>query len=297
MTAVLPVRRPGAAQTLPPAEDTRSASDRSAGPARTLGLLAPWLVRGVVGLAVAVFALLAVGPHVLGYRTMTMLTGSMAPMIDPGDVTVVTPIAVEDVTEGMVLTYHQPIGDRALVTHRVVEVQRDTAGTSPSAPRATRTRPSTRGRRPSRATPPTGSAPSSRSSATLIQALRTPVVTQVLLYGAPALLAGWVLLSIWRPTTDIVARRTRHERRPTHRRPARPHRRRRHRQQHPGLGHVLSRPSPRRRRVAPSPSPRPPAELRRRLHHDYDDRQAHRQHQPRHRPKTTTDYGSTRPAT
>lgn len=87
MTAVLPVRSPGAAQLLPPAEDTRSAGNRSAGPARTLGLLAPWLVRGVVGLAVAVFLLLAVGPHALGYRTMTMLTGSMAPMIEPGDVT------------------------------------------------------------------------------------------------------------------------------------------------------------------------------------------------------------------
>ena len=36
----------------------------------------------------------------------------------------------------------------------------------------------------------------------LIAALRTPVVSQVLLYGAPALLAGWLLLSIWRPTPD-----------------------------------------------------------------------------------------------
>ena len=36
----------------------------------------------------------------------------------------------------------------------------------------------------------------------LIQALRTPVVAQVLTYGAPALLAGWILLTIWRPTHD-----------------------------------------------------------------------------------------------
>ena len=28
------------------------------------------------------------------------------------------------------------------------------------------------------------------------------MITQVLLYGAPALLAGWLLLGIWRPTTD-----------------------------------------------------------------------------------------------
>ena len=202
MTAVLPVRGPGAAQTLPPAEDNRSAHDRSAGPARTLGLLAPWLVRGVVGLAVAVFALLAVGPHVLGYRTMTMLTGSMAPMIEPGDVTVVTPIAVADVTDGMVITYHQPIGDRSLVTHRVVEVQRDAAGavtirTKGDANEAidpwTATLEGDTAYRVRAVVPELGH---------LIQALRAPVLTQVLLYGAPALLAGWLLLGIWRPTTD-----------------------------------------------------------------------------------------------
>ena len=33
----------------------------------------------------------------------------------------------------------------------------------------------------------------------LIQALRTPVVSQVLLYGAPTLVVGWLLLSTWRP--------------------------------------------------------------------------------------------------
>ncbi|MBN1091879.1 signal peptidase I [Blastococcus sp. TML/M2B] len=201
MTAVLPVRSPGAALLLP-AEDTRSARNRSAGPARTLGLLAPWLVRGVVGLAVAVFALLAVGPHVLGYRTMTMLTGSMSPMIDPGDVTVVTPIAVGDVTEGMVITYHQPIGDHSLVTHRVVEVQRDAAG---------RTTVRTKGDANEAVDPWTATLEGDTAYRVravvpelghLITALRAPVLTQALIYGAPALLAGWLLLGIWRPTTD-----------------------------------------------------------------------------------------------
>src|SRR5215212_11956523 len=124
MTAVLPVRRPGSAAQLPPAEDTRSTSGRSAGrAAQMLGRVAPWLVRGVMGLAVLAFLVLAVGPHLLGYRTMTMLTGSMAPEIDPGDVTIVTPIAMSEVTEGMVITYHKPVDDRSVVTHRVVSVE------------------------------------------------------------------------------------------------------------------------------------------------------------------------------
>jgi hypothetical protein len=36
----------------------------------------------------------------------------------------------------------------------------------------------------------------------VIQALRAPIVTQALLYGAPTLLVGWLLLTIWRPTRD-----------------------------------------------------------------------------------------------
>ena len=132
-----------------------------------MGLVAPWLVRGLVGLAVLTFALLAVGPHVLGYRTMTMLTGSMAPEIDPGDVTIVTPIAVSEVTEGMVITYHRPIDDHSLVTHRVVSVRARRRRHRHRADQGRRQRRrSTPGRPRCRATPPTRSVASSPSSAT-----------------------------------------------------------------------------------------------------------------------------------
>ncbi|MGY1805511.1 signal peptidase I [Blastococcus sp. SYSU D00922] len=203
MTAVLPVRRPGAAAALPPAEDTRSTAGRPAGrAARIVGRVAPWLVRGVMGLAVAMFLLLAVGPHLLGYRTMTMLTPSMAPEIEPGDVTVVTPIATSDVTEGMVLTYHKPIDDRALVTHRVVSVE-----TGPDGAVQIQTKGDANDAvDPWTATLQGDTAYQVRAVVPelghLIQALRTPVVTQVLLYGAPALLAGWLLMTIWRPTRE-----------------------------------------------------------------------------------------------
>ena len=36
----------------------------------------------------------------------------------------------------------------------------------------------------------------------VIEALRTPVVSKALIYGAPALLAGWLILAIWRPAED-----------------------------------------------------------------------------------------------
>ena len=201
MTAVLPVRRPGAAATLPPAADNASAAARWAGlTRRILGRTTPWLVRGILGVAILAFAGLAVGPHVLGYRTMTMLTASMAPEIEPGDVTIVTPISVSDVTEGMVISYHIPIDDHRVVTHRVVSVEKDAAGaitvqTKGDANEAID---------PWDATLRGDTAYQVRAVipeiGTAIQALRTPVLLPVLLYGAPTLLVGWLLLSIWRPT-------------------------------------------------------------------------------------------------
>ncbi len=203
MTAVLPVRRPGAAPQLPPAADTRSTPRPRAGrAARIVGRTAPWLVRGVMGLAVLAFLVLAVGPHVLGYRTMTMLTASMSPEIEPGDVTIVTPIAITEVAEGMVITYHKPVDDRSLVTHRVVSVETGSDGSVEVR---------TKGDANDAIDPWTASLQGDTAYEVravipelghVIQALRTPVVAQVLLYGAPALLAGWLLMTIWRPTRE-----------------------------------------------------------------------------------------------
>ena len=199
MTAVLPVREPGAAAQLPPVKDKRSAAGLAGTARRIVGRIAPWLVRGLVGLAVLTFALLAVGPHVLGYRTMTMLTGSMAPKINPGDVTIVTPIAVSDVTEGMVITYHRPIEDHSLVTHRVISVEKAPDGTVTIQ---------TKGDANAAADPWTATLAGDTAYQVrgvvpmlghVIEALRAPVVTQALLYGAPTLLVGWLLLTIWRP--------------------------------------------------------------------------------------------------
>jgi signal peptidase I len=202
MTATLLARFPGAAMTLPPEVDLALAAARNrADQLRPLvARVLPWAVRGLVATAVVAFAFLAIGPHVLGYRTMTMLTGSMAPEIDPGDITVVTPLAVEDVSAGMVIAYHIPIDDHRLVTHRVIAVERGQDGsvtvqTKGDANEAVD---------PWKATlqgdtawqvdavvPEVGH---------VIQALRTPGVSEALRYGAVALLAGWLLLSIWRPT-------------------------------------------------------------------------------------------------
>jgi len=204
MTAVLPVRRPGAAHALPPEVGTASATTtRRAGLARRLlAGTTRWFVRGMVVVAALAFAVLAVGPHVLGYRTMTMLTGSMSPQIDPGDVVISTPLDVHDVTEGMVISYHIPIDDHRVVTHRVVSVEHGADGavtvqTKGDANTAVD---------PWQATLQGQTAYQVRAVIPelghVIEALRTPVVSKALIYGAPALLAGWLILAIWRPAED-----------------------------------------------------------------------------------------------
>ena len=199
MTSLLQVVRPGAAKLLPPGSDLLAARRWAGLTRRIAARVLPWVVRGIVVVAVVSFAGLAVGPHVLGYRTMTMLTASMSPEIDPGDVTIVTPLAVSEVTEGMVITYHIPIGERQLVTHRVVSVEHGTDGSVTVQ---------TKGDNNDAVDPWTATLEGDTAYQVravvpeighVIHALRAPAVATVLVYGAPALVAGWLILSIWRP--------------------------------------------------------------------------------------------------
>ena len=171
---------------------------------RVAGLAFRWSLRLVVTLAIAAFGLLAVGPHVLDYRTMTMLTGSMSPVIDPGDVTIVTPLPVEDVTVGMIIAYHIPIDDHHLVSHRVVSVEHGADGTVTVETKGD----ANEAVDPWKATLQGDTAYQVRAVVPelghAIEALRTPIVSQALVYGAPALLAGWLLLSIWRPAAPAT---------------------------------------------------------------------------------------------
>jgi signal peptidase I len=171
---------------------------------RVAGLAYRWTVRLVVTLAALAFAVLAVGPHVLHYRTMTMLTGSMTGTINVGDVEVVTPLPVHDVTAGMIIAYHIPIDDHHLVTHRVINVVHGADGTVTVQTKGD----ANDAADPWQATLQGGTAYQVRAVIPalghLIQALRAPVVSQTLVYGAPTLLAGWLLLSIWRPATPIT---------------------------------------------------------------------------------------------
>ena len=71
--------------------------------------------------ALSLIALVVVSSHG-GYRAVSMDTGSMAPMIKPGDLAVIKKTAVDDIRPGDVITFQAPIENRPIVTHRVVSV-------------------------------------------------------------------------------------------------------------------------------------------------------------------------------
>ena len=204
MTAVLPVRRPGVALQLPPGEaDTTPAAGRWNGRARHIVARAyPWFARVVAAVAAMLSLLLAIGPHVVGYRTMTMLTGSMAPQINPGDVIVSTQVATRDLHTGMVISYHIPIDDHRVVTHRIVAVEHGIDGNVTVQTKGDANKTAD----PWKATLRGDTVFQMRAVIPElgygIEALRAPAVRTVLVYGAPALLAGWLLMGIWRPAED-----------------------------------------------------------------------------------------------
>lgn len=75
-----------------------------------------------MALSALALVLLGLGPHVAGYRTATVLSGSMRPTINEGSVVVVTPMPASELREGHVLMYRIPEEDRRVVAHRVVEM-------------------------------------------------------------------------------------------------------------------------------------------------------------------------------
>ena len=152
----------------------------------------------MLALAALVFLFLAIGPRILGYQTSTMLTGSMAPLINPGDVVVTVPTPLTDIKVGDIITYHIPVEDQRVETHRITEIT-----TTADGGVAVQTKgDANNGIDPWLATlqgktvdkqiatiPYVGNA---------IRALREPLVLNILMYGAPGILVIGMLASIWR---------------------------------------------------------------------------------------------------
>ncbi|HET6876837.1 MAG TPA: signal peptidase I [Jatrophihabitans sp.] len=179
--------RPGAAGTAP--APARSAVARIASALATLAL--------VLGALALVF--MTVAPRVFHYRTATMLTGSMAPGIKPGDVIVDTLEPTSELAAGQIITYHIPVEDHRVESHRVIWVRHAADG-------AVLFR--TKGDANNGPDPWTARADGTQVwrvrgvvpvAGTVIRALRQPVVHLLLAEVLPVLLVLWLLVGIWRP--------------------------------------------------------------------------------------------------
>ncbi|MEW6152617.1 MAG: signal peptidase I [Actinomycetota bacterium] len=173
---------------------------------RTLGRMARLLVAVVTVVSVVVLLLVGVGPRTGQYRTLTVLTGSMRPAIDPGSVVVVVPVEPAELRVGDVITFHAPVAGAPVVTHRIIEI------TDPGAHPVVRTQGDASN------APDPWSARISDTTAWKVRYtvpavgyavnwLRQPVVHKVTVVGAPLLFVIVVLFDIWRkPRADSGAK-------------------------------------------------------------------------------------------
>jgi signal peptidase I len=152
-----------------------------------------------LGLVLAATALvgLVIAPHLGLYRPVTVLSGSMGPTFDAGDLIIDTPEPMRDLRIGQVITYQIPVGSHAAESHRVIRILR--AGPVPIV--------QTRG--DADRTPDPWQAELHGSTlwryrlripalGYLILALRSPLLHRLTVLALPALLALYGLIAVWR---------------------------------------------------------------------------------------------------
>ncbi|MBV8984731.1 MAG: signal peptidase I [Acidimicrobiia bacterium] len=149
-------------------------------------------------LSVLALVLIGLGPLSGRYRLLTVLSGSMRPTAPQGSVVVETPMPLSTVRVGDVISYHIPVGDHRVVTHRIVEIR--SRGASPvvvtkgDANRApdpwVATLHGEVAWRMRFAVPGLG---------WTIRALRSPLLHRITTLGVPLLLAAVWIGAIWRP--------------------------------------------------------------------------------------------------
>lgn len=79
-----------------------------------------WLFssRAIAGLALGMLTVLAIS-YAAGFRSMTVMSGSMEPAVHTGDVVVNRPISPLEARPGDVVTFRDPDGGDRFITHRV----------------------------------------------------------------------------------------------------------------------------------------------------------------------------------
>lgn len=78
-------------------------------------------------LVIGIVALLG-APRLFDGTTLTVLTGSMRPLIEPGDVVATIPVDPAELLAGDIITFQPDSEDPALITHRIKRVVQNSVG-------------------------------------------------------------------------------------------------------------------------------------------------------------------------
>ncbi len=116
---VTDARRPGAGG---PAPGRGSRERRRRGSTVTGGVA---LIATIVMLPVAMLFVIV---WLAGWQLGFVRTGSMDPVLPPGSMIVSSPMSADEVEVGMVMQFVDPRDNGRMITHRVIEVNRDDAG-------------------------------------------------------------------------------------------------------------------------------------------------------------------------
>jgi signal peptidase I len=87
--------------------------------AKTASVVAQSLL---VAAAAATFVALVLLPRLGLYRALTVLSGSMRPTFNAGDLIVLRPEPLRNIRVGQVISYQVPVGPHQVETHRVVAI-------------------------------------------------------------------------------------------------------------------------------------------------------------------------------
>ncbi len=102
----------------------RHRARRPVDPTRAPRLGARILLWATVGYTITVAVVISFGA-LIGFRSLVVVSGSMEPLLRPGDLVVDRMICPSDLRIGDVVTFRDPTDAATLVTHRVRDVQLD----------------------------------------------------------------------------------------------------------------------------------------------------------------------------
>ncbi len=107
-----------------PAHRPRAGAGEGRTPRRVTTLLAAAVGLGVLSLLLGMLAL-TLAPEALGWRSDVVLSGSMRPALEPGDVVVSSPVGAGGVRVGDIVVVDNPARPGRTLAHRVDSVRPD----------------------------------------------------------------------------------------------------------------------------------------------------------------------------